>query len=156
MKDKSLDHWVRFYKEEKQGVRSKKLELMGRVYLLSGIEPDMWFQPVELSCGSETKGLLPFKTGQYPGKEQPFYPLEQVLRELPKTIEENLGGVCTARYKFEYSSTAGGLMSYKYVNRSIGPVDWVWMEETDSDSHISALRLLVRTLEEQKKREGLS
>jgi hypothetical protein len=123
----------------------EKLELMKWLYE-NGVEPRMW-------TGITSHGQDDFENGTSIGSSQvwnsvrhmpcedtyysydlaqPWFPLEQVLEELPLMVHEEK----YPRY-FEQHKNSNGTTSFYYQYGGVK-----YLEETSDDYHLAALRLL--------------
>lgn len=129
-----------------------KLELMQKIYDISKIEPDMW------AYNDQYNLLLASKKTQFLGQctididiGKPYYPLEQVLRELK-----------TKEYKKKRKKWDDAIVEDDYLlvmeDLTLGFARWdyeYWVfdieEDIDDDYHQPALRLWLRVLEKEKR-----
>ena len=127
----------------------EKLELMKWLYE-NGVEPRMWanrervLTPFKMEsnviCQGEQIGSFLLATAA--DKLTPWFPLEQVLEELPTYIADKEGKMFWLEYRVDGTQKWDKQHIWQY--RAVGSAQTLFKELTTKDSHLAALRLLKR------------
>ena len=116
-----------------------KLDLMQKIYELSGVKPDCHYDQTEDNVYIGDHDVV-VEIEEFP-QLKPYYPLEQVLKELPHTIDYD--GMPFDRRIYD------NIIGYFF-----GADEWAvdFYEYINDDYHQAALRLWLKVLEENIKK----
>ena len=109
-----------------------KLDLMQKIYELSGVEPDWWFS-LDSYIHGRYETLSKWKKYE---EYKPYYPLEQVLRELP--------GYISGKGRLDKN-----MLHYTRAINAMESSTWGFEAFELKDYHQAALRLWLKVLEEK-------